>query len=128
MGLAVGVGGPGTGSGHVDTIGYQPGELHVGECKGGTSAKIGSYTVDGVKVEQGSAAYVGDCLATDVDFHQKMRENPELWEAIKDGRVTVHSDVAIARSGNAGRIVFKTVPIELDPAHIARIDLAIKGY
>ena len=127
MGLAVGVGGPGTGSGHVDTIGYQPGELHVGECKGGTSAKISSYTVDGVKVEQGSAAYVGDCLATDVDFHQKMRENPELWEAIKDGRVTVHSDVAIARSGNAGRIVFKTVPIELDPAHIARIDLAIKG-
>jgi len=31
-------------------------------------------------------------------------------------------------SGNAGRIVFKTNPIELDPAHIARIDQAIKGY
>jgi len=26
-----------------------------------------------------------------------MRENLELWEAIKDGRVTVHSDIAIAR-------------------------------
>ncbi|MEZ7769592.1 hypothetical protein [Pauljensenia sp. 20925_1_25] len=100
----------------------------MGECKGGTSAKVGTYEVDGVKVEQGSAAYVGDRLATDVDFHQKMRENPELWEAIKDGRITVHSDIAIARSGNAGRIVFKTVPIELDPVHIARIDQAIKGY
>ncbi|WP_448755532.1 hypothetical protein [Actinomyces sp.] len=84
--------------------------------------------VDGVKVEQGSAAYAGDRLAADVDFHQKMRENPALWEAIKDGRVTVHSDIVIARSGNAGRIDFKTVPIVLDPAHIARIDQAIKGY
>ena len=27
-----GVGGPGTGRGHVDTIGYRPGELHVGLC------------------------------------------------------------------------------------------------
>ena len=125
---AGGVGGPGTGSGRVDAIGYRPGELHVGECKGGTSAKVGTYEVDGVKVEQGSAAYVGDRLATDVYFHQKMRENPALWEAIKDGRVTVHSDVAIARSGNAGRIDFKTNPIELDPAHIARIDQAIKGH
>lgn len=122
-----GVGGPGTGRGHVDTIGYRPGELHVGECKGGTSAKIGTYEVDGVKVEQGSAAYVGDRLARDTDFHQKMRENPALWEAIKDGRVRVFSDVAIARSGNAGRIVFKTNPIELDPAHIVRIDQAIKA-
>ena len=94
---AGGVGGPGTGRGHVDTIGYRPGELHVGECKGGTSAKIGTYEVDGVKVEQGSAAYVGDRLAKDTDFHQKMRENPALWEAIKGGRVTVHSDIAIAR-------------------------------
>ena len=128
VGLAVGVGGPGTGSGRVDAIGYRPGELHVGECKGGTSAKIGTYEVDRVKVEQGSAAYVGDRLATDVDFHQKMRENPELWEAIKDGRITVHSDIAIARSGNAGRIDFKTVPIVLDPAHITRIDQAIKGH
>ena len=122
-----GVGGPGTGRGHVDTIGYRPRELHVGECKGGTSAKIGTYEVDGVKVEQGSAAYVGDRLARDTDFHQKMRENPALWEAIKDGRVQVFSDVAIARSGNAGRIVFKTNPIELDPAHIVRIDQAIKA-
>ena len=56
---AGGVGGPGTGSGRVDAIGYRPGELHVGECKGGTSAKVGTYEVDGVKVEQGSAAYVG---------------------------------------------------------------------
>ena len=124
---AGGVGGPGTGRGHVDTIGYRPGELHVGECKGGTSAKVGTYEVDGVKVEQGSAAYVGDRLAKDTDFHQKMRENPQLWEAIKDGRVQVFSDVAIARSGNAGTIVFKTNPIELDPAHIARIDQAIKA-
>lgn len=123
-----GVGGPGTGRGHVDTIGYRPGELHVGECKGGTSAKIGTYEVDGVKVEQGSAAYVGDRLARDTDFHQKMRENPALWEAIKDGRVQVFSDVAIARSGNAGRIVFKTNPIELASAHIARIDQAIKAH
>ena len=84
--------------------------------------------VDGVKVEQGSAAYVGDRLAKDTDFHQKMRENPALWEAVKDGRVTVYSDVAIARSGNAGKIDFRTEPIELDPAHIARIDQAIKGY
>ena len=99
-----------------------------GGGKGGTSAKIGTYTVDGVKVEQGSAAYVGDRLATDVDFHQKMRENPALWEAIKDGRVTVHSDIAIARSGNAGKIDFKTVPIELDPAHITRVGRAIKGH
>ena len=125
---AGGVGGPGTGGGHVDSIGYRPGELHVGECKGGTSAKIGTYEVDGVKVEQGSAAYVGDRLAKDTDFHQKMRENPQLWEAIKDGRVTVHSDIAITRSGNAGKIDFKTNPITLDPAHITRIDLAIKGY
>ena len=125
---AGGVGGPGTGAGHVDAIGYRPGELHVGECKGGTSAKIGTYEVDGVKVEQGSAAYVGDRLAKDTDFHQKMRENPELWEAIKDGRITVHSDIAIARSANSGKIDFKTNPIELDPAHITRIDQAIKGY
>ena len=71
---------------------------------------------------------MGDCLAKDTDFHQKMRENPALWEAVKGGRVTVHSDIAIARSGNAGRIDFKTSPIELDPAHIARIDQAIKSY
>ena len=44
---AGGVGGPGTGSGRVDAIGYRPGELHVGECKGGTSAKVGTYEVDG---------------------------------------------------------------------------------
>ncbi len=99
-----------------------------GECKGGTSAKVRTNEVDGVKVEQGAAAYAGDRLAKDTDFHQKMRENPALWEAIKDGRVTVHSDIVIARSGNAGRIDFKTVPIVLDPAHIARIDQAIKGH
>ena len=99
----------------------------MGECKGGTSAKIGTYEVDGVKVEQGSAATWGTAWARDTDFHQKMRENPALWEAIKDGRVRVFSDVAIARSGNAGRIVFKTNPIELDPAHIVRIDQAIKA-
>ena len=39
----------------------------------------------------------GDRLAKDTDFHQKMCENPALWEAIKGGRVTVHSDIAIAR-------------------------------
>ena len=100
----------------------------MGECKGGTSAKVGTYEVDGVKVEQGSAAYVGDRLAKDTDFHPKMRENPELWEAIKDGRITVHSDIAIARSANAGKTHFKTNPIELDPAHITRIDQAIKGH
>ena len=40
---------------------------------------------------------MGDRLAKDTDFHQKMRENPALWEAVKGGRVTVHSDIAIAR-------------------------------
>ena len=97
------------------------------ECKGGTSAKIGTYTVDGVKVEQGSTAYVGDCLATDVYFHQKIRENSESWEAIMDERITVHSDIAITCSANAGKIDFKTTPITLDPTHIVRIDQAIKG-
>ena len=63
-----------------------------------------------------------------MDFHQKMRENPALWEAIKDGRITVHSDIAIARSGNAGRIGFKTVPIGPDPVHVARSDQAMKGH
>ena len=71
---------------------------------------------------------MGDRLAKDTDFHQKMRENPELWEAIKDGRITAHSDIAIARSANAGKIDFKTNPIELDPAYITRIDQAIKGH
>ena len=125
VGLAGGVGGPGTGSGRVDAIGYRPGELHVGEARAVPAPRL--VLIRWVKVEQGSAAYVGDRLATDVDFHQKMRENPALWEAIKDGRVTVHSDIAIARSGNAGKIDFKTNPIELDPAHITRIDQAIKG-
>ena len=97
------------------------------EGKGGTSAKIGTYTVDGVKVEQGSTAYVGDCLATDVYFRQKIRENSESWEAIKDGRITVHSDIAITCSANTGKIDFKTTPITLDPTHIARIDQAIQG-
>lgn len=122
----LGLGGPGTGAGHLDNfaIHYSGTEFHIGESKGG-GARIGTYSVDGVRVRQGSAAYIGDRLGTDTSFHELMSMNQDVWHDIKTGRITLHSDVSFTRTADPEKIRFTTTQITLAPHHMDNIDAKI---
>lgn len=125
----LGLGGPGTGAGRLDdfAIHYSGTEFHIGESKGG-GARMGTYSVDGVRVRQGSAAYIGDRLGTDTSFHELMSMNQDVWHDIKTGRMTLHSDVSFTRTADPEKIRFTTTPITLAPHHMDNIDAKIAAW
>ena len=99
----------------------------MGESKGG-GARVGTYSVDGVRVRQGSAAYIGDRLGTDTSFHELMSMNQDVWHDIKTGRITLHSDVSFTPTADPGKIRFTTTPITLAPHHVDTIDAKIAAW
>ena len=98
-----------------------------GECKGGTSAKVGTYEVDGVKVEQGRLPTWGIAWLRTRTFTRRCVRTRRCGRPSRAGASRCIPTSRLP-GGNAGIIDFKTSPIELDPAHIARIDQAIKSY
>ena len=102
----------GRGSPHeLDTIGLKreigtDGKPHttlvVAEAKGG-SARLGFRTVDGVRVQQGTTAYLRDLLRTDARFRTYLAENGDFARQLAEGRVGVEYKLVRARpSGTIG--------------------------
>ena len=126
VGLAGGVGGPGTGSGRVDAIGYRPGELHVGEARAVPAPRLVLIRLMGSRLSKGRLPTWGIAWPRTWIFTRRCVRTSSCGRPL---RTVVSRCIPTSRlpGGNAGRIDFKTVPIELDPAHITRIDQAIKG-
>lgn len=76
------------GAGRFDyaTIGGDPPSIDFWESKGG-NGRLGQRTVDGVRVEQGTAAYLKDIARTDprlAENLQRVLDDPAMPQAVKD--------------------------------------------
>lgn len=76
------------GAGRFDyaTIGGDPPSIDFWESKGG-NGRLGERTVDGVRVEQGTAAYLKDIARTDprlAENLQRVLDDPSMPQAVKD--------------------------------------------
>ena len=76
------------GAGRFDyaTIGGDPPSIDFWESKGG-NGRLGERTVDGVRVEQGTAAYLLDIARTDprlAENLQRVLDDPAMPQAVKD--------------------------------------------
>ena len=101
-------------------VGTDPPSLTVYEAKGGSSP-LGERTVDGVRVEQGTAPYLNDVVRRDPRVLDSIREyltrpdaDPAVVQAIRDGSIEVHYDLVRARPD--GTVV--TERFVLDPSDV----------
>lgn len=104
--------------GTLDNIGlsHDHSTLTVVEAKGGDGAKLGTRTVDGVKVQQGSTTYLNDLLHRDPDLKQYLHEHPDLARSIADGRTKIEYEMVKAR--NNGRIQVTPFKLNLSDLHL----------
>ena len=115
----------GAGSGRFDqvTIGENPPTLKFYEAKGG-NAQLGERTVDGVRRQQGTAAYLNDVLQADPRLLDEVRtyidEHPHspVSKLLANGSIRIEYDLVQALPG--GRI--KVTPFVLDRSAVTLPD------
>lgn len=99
---------PGPGRPHeLDLVGLsRDGEtLTVVEAKGGDSARLGTRRVDGVRMEQGSTAYLDELLHRDERLGSYLQEHPDLARRLAAGEVTIEYKLVHARGSGSVRVV-----------------------
>ncbi|WP_449407498.1 WXG100-like domain-containing protein [Microbacterium maritypicum] len=113
----------GAGSGqfdHVTITGNPEPTLHVYEAKGGNSS-LGYRTVDGVRAEQGTTAYLDDIAQRDrrlqesLDaYMQSPDADPNVVEAIRNGTLDVRYELVEARPNGDIRVT----EFQIDPDRV----------
>ena len=125
-----GLAGKPTGSGKLDVLAVSAdrSNIHVPELKGGTSdlntTPVGT-TFEG-PAPQGTPAYLRDHMLTDNRVIEFVRDNPDLWEGVKRGDITVTSEVI--RTPETGYVThshFVDVDLASRPQIIAAIEQKI---
>ncbi|QPL05710.1 protease PrsW [Actinomyces respiraculi] len=101
------------------------GSIHVPELKGGTGRLKTNpvRTLFEGRAPQGTPAYVRDRMLRDDRVIEFFRDNPDLWEGVKRGDITVTSDVI--STPEAG-FVNRGNPIDVDLASHPQIVTAIE--
>ena len=79
----------------------------------------------GEVLEQGTAAYLNHIARQDKNFLQLLRDNPDLWERIKSGRVTLDNVVCKTRTADLSMIERTTEAFTLEPETIRALDAKI---
>ena len=98
------------------------------EAKGGLHPKMGharNILPDGSKgevLEQGTAAYLNHIARQDKNFLQLLRDNPDLWERIKSGQVTLNNVVCKTPTADLSLIERTTKAFTLEPETIRALD------
>ena len=101
------------------------------EAKGGLHPKMGharNILPDGSKgevLEQGTAAYLNHIARQDKNFLQLLRDNPDLWERIKSGQVTLNNVVCKTPTADLSLIERTTEAFTLEPETIRALDAKI---
>lgn len=101
------------------------------EAKGGPNAQMGrarNILPDGTKgevLEQGTGAYLNHIARQDKNFLQLLRDNPDLWERIKSGRVTLNNVVCKTPTADLSLIERTTEAFTLEPETIKALDAKI---
>ena len=101
------------------------------EAKGGPHPKMGharNILPDGSKgevLEQGTAAYLNHIARQDKNFLQLLRDNPDLWERIKSGQVTLNNVVCKTPTADLSLIERTTKAFTLEPETIRALDAKI---
>ena len=122
-----GLAGKPTGSRKLDILAVSAdrSNIHIPELKGGTSdlntTPVGT-TFEG-PAPQGTPAYLRDHMLTDNRVIEFFRDNPDLWEGVKRGDITVTSEVI--RTPETGYVThshFVDVDLVSHPNIMAAID------
>ena len=101
------------------------------EAKGGLHPKMGharNILPDGSKgevLEQGTAAYLNHIARQDKNFLQLLRDNPDLWERVKSGQVTLNNVVCKTPTADLSLIERTTEAFTLEPETIRALDAKI---
>ena len=101
------------------------------EAKGGPNAQMGharNILPDGTKgevLEQGTGAYLNHIARQDKNFLQLLRDNPDLWERIKSGQVTLNNVVCKTPTADLSLIERTTEAFTLEPETIKALDAKI---
>ena len=122
-----GLAGKPTGSGKLDILAVSAdrSNIHIPELKGGRgrlNTKPVGTTFEG-PAPQGTPAYLRDHMLTDNRVIEFFRDNPDLWEGVKRGDITVTSEVI--RTPETGYVThshFVDVDLVSHPNIMAAID------
>ena len=72
----------------------------------------------GEVLEQGTAAYLNHVARQDTNFLRLLRDNPDLWERIKSGQVTLNNVVCKTRTADLSLIERTTEIFTVEPETI----------
>ena len=128
-----GIGGTGGGNRSFDLLAVDERveSIDFVEAKGGLHPKMGharNILPDGSKgevLEQGSAACSNHIARQDKNFLQLLRDNPDLWERIKSGQVTLNNVVCKTRTADLSLIERTTEQFTLEARTIEELDAKI---
>ena len=123
----------GPGPGHVDGLAVSPrgDEAVIPEYKGGTSTynPRKTYALDELgapPAAQGTPNYVMDRMLQDERVPRYFRDNPDLWESVKNGRTSLRADVfETPGPGQTSRV--HTTGFSPSPDFIAKMEQKIAG-
>ena len=128
-----GIGGTGGGNRSFDLLAVDEKmeSIDFVKAKGGPHPKMGharNTLPDGSKgevLEQGTAACSNHIARQDKNFLQLLRDNPDLWERIKNGQVTLNNVVCKTRTADLSLIERTTEQFTLEARTIEELDAKI---
>lgn len=128
-----GIGGTGGGNRSFDLLAVDEKmeSIDFVEAKGGLHPKMGharNLLRDGSfgeELEQGTAAYLNHIARQDKNFLQLLRDNPDLWERIKNGQVALNNVVCKTRTADLSLIERTTEQFTLEARTIEELDAKI---
>ncbi|WP_156252116.1 hypothetical protein [Pseudactinotalea terrae] len=109
-------------SGRFDGVGYQaatdsaPGQLIVGEAKGGSArlSENGRLLEDGSRAAQGSTLYFNEIWRRDPALQQLLQDRPDIAAGIADGSIEIRYQ--LVHTAADGTVTVSDLP--LDPAYL----------
>ena len=128
-----GIGGTGGGNRSFDLLAVDKRmeSIDFVEAKGGLHPKMGhahNLLRDGSfgeVLEQGTAEYLNHIARQDKNFLQLLRDNPDLWERIKSGQVTLNNVVCKTPTADLSLIERTTETFTLEARTIEELDAKI---
>lgn len=119
--------------GELDTIGLREdtrpdGSTHltlvVAEAKGGAS-RLGFRSVDGVRVQQGTTAYLDDLLHRDPKLRAYLDANPDFARKLADREVGI--DYVLVRARASGTVGVHRFVLDPTRLHLGDLDRTVTG-
>ena len=104
-----------------------PQAFHVVEAKG-YGSELGTQSVDGVDVKQGTPEYVRNIMLCDTRLHAALAKDPVLRQGILNGEIPVIAEVYRTRHPYMSCVSHaEPVSVPLDHGYITRLDSIIRS-